>query len=74
MPFSQLWTARELATYLCYKESTVARMASQCPHKLPPRVAGLGNPRLDPEIVESWVRDQSLPEINRRRGRPRNTI
>lgn len=74
MSFPQLRTAKELASYLCYEESTVARMVSKCPHKLPPRVAGLGMSRWHPKVVETWVLDQSLPDVNRRRGRPRNTI
>lgn len=74
MKTGSLWTAADLAVYLCYQESTVARMVSQCPHKLPPRVAGLGKPRWHPEQVEKWALEQSMPEINRRRGRPRNPI
>lgn len=74
MPYAQLWTARELAKFLAYEESTVARMASQCPEKLPPRVRGLGKPRWHPVLVEEWARQQSLPEIQQRRGRPRGIM
>lgn len=71
---SPLWTARELAAYLCYSEGTVARMVSQSPEKLPPRVMGLGKPRWHPDQVEKWVLEQSQPNINRRCGRPRNIV
>ena len=65
-----LWTSRELADYLCYTESTVARMVTDMPHKLPPRVACLGKPRWHPDVVEQWALEQSS-EINSRVGRPR---
>ena len=66
-----LWTIRELAQYLNYAESTVARMVSQCPTQLPPRVHGLGKPRWVPRIAEQWSINRSEPEINKRLGRPR---
>jgi predicted DNA-binding transcriptional regulator AlpA len=65
----RLWTARELASYLGYSESTITRMVSQSPDKLPPRVAGLERPRWVPAIAQSWVREQSAPRS--RLGRPR---
>lgn len=71
---AQLWTARELAAYLRYSEGTIARMVSQCPDKLPPRITGLGKPRWHPHMVEKWVLEQSQPSINRRAGRPRNVV
>ncbi len=45
MEDNNLWTPRELAKFLGYSESTIRRMVSQCPEKLPPRVASLGRPR-----------------------------
>ncbi|WP_242012009.1 MerR family transcriptional regulator [Acetobacter oeni] len=66
-----LWTARELAEYLRYQESTIRRLASQHPDRLPPRVAGVGRPRWNPETVRRWA---SMPAPDRpRRGRPRLT-
>jgi predicted DNA-binding transcriptional regulator AlpA len=65
----RLWSCRELAAYLRYSESTIARMVSRHPEKLPPRVASLGRPRWDPEIVRQWVRDSSRPRA--KVGRPR---
>lgn len=65
----RLWTARELASYLGYSESTITRMVSQSPDKLPPSVEGLARPRWVPAIAKSWVREQSAPRA--RLGRPR---
>lgn len=39
MTDDRLWTARELANFLGYSESSVARLVSQQPEKLPPRAA-----------------------------------
>lgn len=66
-----LWTPRELSKFLGYCESTICRMVSQCPEKLPPRVAGLGRPRWLPEVAREWARTSSSPPLNRA-GRPRN--
>ncbi|WP_086645035.1 hypothetical protein [Acetobacter sp. DsW_063] len=64
-----LWTSRELAAFLRYQESTVRRLVSQHPERLPPRVAGLGRPRWDAETVRRWA---SMPAASgARRGRPR---
>lgn len=68
----RLWTARDLARFLVYSESTVARMVSQEPEKLPPRVAGLGRPRWDTETVRRWVAEQS--QGRGRGGRPRRAV
>lgn len=68
----RLWTARDLARFLVYSEATVARMVSQAPDKLPPRVAGLGRPRWDPETVRRWVAEQS--QGRSRGGRPRRAV
>lgn len=57
----QLWTARELATFLGYSESTVTRMVSQEPNKLPPRVLTLARPRWLPSVVLSWVKENTGP-------------
>lgn len=69
MEIDRLWTARELAKYLCYSESTVARLVSQEPHKLPPRVDGLSRPRWVPSVVVDWVKTSNTAQT--RRGRPR---
>ncbi|RZK02241.1 MAG: hypothetical protein EOO76_07605 [Novosphingobium sp.] len=66
-----LWTARELARFLGYCESTVSRMVTQEPDKLPPRVASLGRPRWVPEVAREWARQTSAPPRSRV-GRPRN--
>ena len=65
-----LWTPRELAKFLGYSESTICRMVSQCPEKLPPRVATLARPRWLPEVAREWARVSSDLQIGRR-GRPR---
>lgn len=70
MTDNQLWTARELAKFLAYSESTVARLVSQEPHKLPPRVEGLSRPRWLPSVVMEWASGNTGAAA--RRGRPRN--
>ncbi|AUW57533.1 hypothetical protein C1T17_04855 [Sphingobium sp. SCG-1] len=65
-----LWTPRELAKFLGYSESTICRMVSQCPEKLPPRVATLARPRWLPEVAREWARVSSDLPIGRG-GRPR---
>jgi len=65
-----LWTPRELSKFLGYSESTICRMVSQCPEKLPPRVSALARPRWLPEVAREWARASSdLPR--RHGGRPR---
>ncbi|MGX7344786.1 hypothetical protein ACWM9A_02525 [Acetobacter pasteurianus] len=66
----KLWTARELARFLQYQESTITRWVSMYPEKLPPRVSGLGRPRWSPETVRRWVNTTAQPQ-KRRSGRPR---
>lgn len=70
MEDGDLWTPRELAKFLGYTESTVCRMVSQSPEKLPPRVATLARPRWLPEVAREWARMGSS-ELYVRRGRPR---
>ncbi len=72
----RLWTARELAAFLGYSESTVAMMASQQPGKLPPRVSTLSRPRWLPSVVLAWVKENTGPIAiggRRRMGRPRGS-
>ena len=71
MDQDKLWTQRDLAAYLAYTESTIARMVSQQPDKLPPRVAGLGKPRWHPEVVKQWAFNQSTGIVRCHTGRPR---
>lgn len=66
----RLWTARELASYLGYSESTITRMVSQAPEKLPPRVAALARPRWIPSVAHAWAQENTKPA--RRTGRPRS--
>lgn len=66
----RLWTPRELARFLGYSESTITRMVSQQPDKLPPRVETLARPRWLPSVAHAWVRDHTAPK--RRVGRPRS--
>lgn len=68
-----LWTPRELARYLGYSESTITRMVSQEPDKLPPRVAALGRPRWLPSAAHEWVKINTECSMGRTRrlGRPR---
>lgn len=65
-----LWTPRELAKFLSYSETTICRMVSQCPEKLPPRVAALARPRWLPEVAREWAKESSDLPIGRG-GRPR---
>lgn len=72
----RLWTARELAAFLGYSESTVTRMVSQEPEKLPPRVSTLCRPRWLPSAALAWVKENTGPIAiggRRRGGRPRAT-
>lgn len=70
MENDRLWTARELAKFLGYSESTVARLVSQEPHKLPPRVDNLSRPRWLPSAVLEWAKGSTTSSAVRR-GRPR---
>jgi predicted DNA-binding transcriptional regulator AlpA len=67
-----LWGVKELAGFLGYSEATLARMVSQKPEGLPPRVAALSRPRWDQAVVEQWIKEQSCRRPESRRGRPRN--
>lgn len=71
MEDDRLWTPRELSKFLGYSESTICRMVSQCPEKLPPRIAALARPRWLPEVAREWARVSSDPPIQRG-GRPRH--
>lgn len=71
METDNLWTARELARFLAYTESTIKRMVTHMPQKLPPRVDGLGKPRWHPEVVREWAIAQSMSAVNARVGRKR---
>jgi hypothetical protein len=69
-----LWTSKELAVFLGYSPTSVARMVTKSPNRLPPRVAGLGRPRWAPSVVRQWVIDQSTPAVlGVKLGRPRRT-
>lgn len=72
MTDDKLWTARELAKFLGYSESTVARLVSQEPHKLPPRIDGLSRPRWLPSAVLDWAKGGTTSAT--RRGRPRVNV
>ncbi|WP_421992331.1 hypothetical protein [Roseococcus sp.] len=67
----KLWTPAELADFLGYKLSTVIRMASGDPDRLPPRVRAMNKPRWVPEVCRGWVLAQSRPYERPRMGRPR---
>ncbi|PZU56617.1 MAG: hypothetical protein DI547_16035 [Sphingobium sp.] len=70
MDDEHLWTPRELAKFLGYSESTICRMVSQSPEKLPPRVSALARPRWLPQVAREWAKVSSdLPIV--RGGRPR---
>jgi predicted DNA-binding transcriptional regulator AlpA len=64
-----LWTPEQLAAFLGYSETTVTRMVSSAPDRLPPRVAGLGRPRWLPSVVLAWCAAQSRAAP--KGGRPR---
>lgn len=72
MDFSddRLWTIKELADFIGYQESTVSRLVSQSPDKLPPRVPNLSKPRWLPSAVRAWAMGAGST-ANLRRGRPR---
>lgn len=70
MEDDRLWTARELAKFLGYSETTISRMVSQSPEKLPPRVEGLSRPRWLPSAALDWVKTRAAPSTPTR-GRPR---
>lgn len=67
-----LWGPSQLARYLGYAESTVVRMATREPQKLPPRVSAILKPRWVPEVCRKWAEVHSRPaETKARIGRPR---
>jgi predicted DNA-binding transcriptional regulator AlpA len=69
-----LWKNKDLAAFLGYSETSVARMVTKTPDRLPPRVAGLGHPRWAPSVVRQWVIDRSVSgAFPAKRGRPRTT-
>ncbi|RYY22501.1 MAG: hypothetical protein EOP62_23035 [Sphingomonadales bacterium] len=72
MTDDNLWTARELSRFLQYSESTICRLVSQDPSKLPPRVGGLGRPRWVPEVARAWALENSIPPRGAG-GRPRGS-
>ncbi len=71
-----LWSARELAAFLNYRESSISSMLSKRPDRLPPRVAALGRPRWSPEVVRAWVKEQTAAgaAVAAPSGRPRRTV
>ena len=70
MEEDNLWTPRELSRFLGYSESTICRMISQCPEKLPPRVKALARPRWLPDVAREWAKVNSETVVTRT-GRPR---
>ena len=71
----RLWTAADLARFLGYAESTVVRMVTGEPHKLPPRVAPLRKPRWVPSVCRQWVIDNNKPSDGGVKvGRPRRSL
>lgn len=71
MTDDRLWTARELAKFLGYSETTVARLVSQAPEKLPPRVENLSRPRWLPSVALEWARSGTGTAGRPKPGRPR---
>lgn len=71
----RLWTPADLARFLGYAESTVARMANAEPDKLPPRVPRLFKPRWVPQVCRDWVLANGVAVGQpRKRGRPRRKV
>lgn len=70
----QLWTAADLAKYLGYSETTVTRMASSHPDRLPPRVP-TSLLRWVPDVCRKWAMGSAAspppPAPKRKPGRPR---
>ncbi len=62
---------RDLARFLRYKPTTMARMVSTDADRLPPRVQALTRPRWNPATVRAWAADQSGPVRQSKLGRPR---
>lgn len=76
-PIENTWGPAELARYLGYAESTVIRMASCEPEKLPPRISGMPrHPRWVPEVCRSWAikRSDRAEQVKKPRGRPRKVV
>ncbi len=71
-----LWTVKELADYLGYKESTLVSIVTKKPDNLPPKVSGLHLPRWNPDVVREWTiqRSRRLAPEQRRGGRPRKVV
>jgi hypothetical protein len=69
-----LWGPAEVARFLGYAESTVVRMATMEPAKLPPRVAGVTKSRWVPEVCRKWALARSAPVEKRKIGRPRKVV
>jgi hypothetical protein len=75
MQEERLWTSAELARFLGLKESTVTRMASMAPHRLPPRVAAMHKQRWSPTVCRRWVEENSVAVGQPRKpGRPRRRV
>ena len=71
----RLWTPDDLAAFLGYSPSTVIRMASGEPHKLPPRVAQLRKPRWVPEVCREWALGGARSTASApKAGRPRRVL
>lgn len=71
----RLWTAADLAHFLGYAESTVVRMVTGEPHKLPPRVTVLRKPRWIPSVCRQWVTENNKPVGGGVKvGRPRKVL
>lgn len=72
-----LWGPAQVAAFLGYAESTVARMVTTHPEKLPPRVQAVTRPRWVPEVCRAWAEAHSKPTeaaAPKRGGRPRKAV
>lgn len=67
-----LWTPDDLARFLGYAPSTVARLVSGQPHRLPPRVAALSKPRWVPQVCREWAMSHAVQPP--KPGRPRRVV
>ncbi|CAK7193117.1 hypothetical protein COMNV_01330 [Commensalibacter sp. Nvir] len=64
----------ELSHILPYKISTIKRLITQEPHKLPPRIATMGRPAWYLPAIKTWLANRSHELRVPRKGRPRKLV
>lgn len=66
----RLWTADDLAAYMCLSRTTIFTLRSRDPMRLPPPVNDTGRPRWHPQTAKDWFAKKARPKV----GRPRSAI